>query len=49
MEKINQLMQEWKRGTIQLSTELKRKGYKKRSIKEIPSKQMARIIGLWSL
>jgi len=29
MEKINQLMQEWKRGTIQLSTELKRKGYEK--------------------
>lgn len=29
MEKINQLMQEWKHGTIQLSTELKRKGYEK--------------------
>ena len=29
MEKINQLIQEWRRGTIQLSTELKRKGYEK--------------------
>ncbi|MDP2365206.1 MAG: type IV toxin-antitoxin system AbiEi family antitoxin domain-containing protein [Ignavibacteria bacterium] len=29
MEKINQLIQEWTRGTVQLSTELERKGYSK--------------------
>jgi hypothetical protein len=29
MEKINQLMQEWVRGTVKLSTELEQKGYSK--------------------
>ena len=34
MEKINQLMQEWLKGTIKLSTELNQKGYKKDLLKK---------------
>lgn len=34
MEKINRLMQEWLKGTIKLSSELNRKGYKKDLVKK---------------
>ncbi len=45
MGKINQLIKKWQKGTIKLSSELKKKGYKKNLLKKYVQSEWLDSIG----